>query len=82
MPAGFVWSQIDINDDTQADEACIFLNANYIEDDEGKVVMYHFRESLRYQMQVPGYISDLHFCVRNESNNKIMAAIFACPKRL
>lgn len=82
LPEGFVWKNIDINDDLSTDEVCIFMNQHYIEDDEGKVRMYYNREQVRYTVQSPGFIQELHFCVRNAKNNKIMALIFGTPKRL
>lgn len=82
LPAGFKWSNVDITDDFQADELCIFLNQHYIEDDDGNVRLYYSREHLRYTVMVPGYVSDFHFVVRNEKNNKIMAAITGTPKRI
>lgn len=82
LPDGFVWSNLDITDDLQAAELCIFLNQHYIEDDDNHVRLYYDVNNLRYSLQTPGYITDLIFCVRNKQNNKVMATICGSPKRI
>ena len=82
LPAGFYWDSIDIADDFKADEVCIFMNQHYIEDDDGHVRLFYSRDHLRYAVMTPGYLADLHFCVRSESNKRIMAIIFGTPKKI
>jgi acylphosphatase len=71
-----------VADDIQLAEVCIFLNQHYIEDDDGQVKLYNDNQSLRYALMTPGYHAELHFCVRNEKNNRIMAVITGTPKRM
>lgn len=61
---------------------CIFLNDHYIEDDDNKVKIYHSIDEIRYCCGTPGMIADLHFCIRNSANNKIMATILGQPKKV
>ena len=82
LPAGFSWSNFDVTNDFEVDEVCIFLNAHYIEDDDGAVRIYNDRESVRHLIMTPNFHSELHFCVRNDKNNKIMAVVTGTPKRM
>lgn len=39
------------------------------------------KEYIRWMCLTPNYSPELHFAIRNEKNNKIMATIFGMPKR-
>jgi glycylpeptide N-tetradecanoyltransferase len=82
LPQGFSWGNFDVNNDLECDEVCIFLNQHYIEDDDGHVRLYISRDALRYAIQAPGLIADLHFVVRSDKNKRIMAVITGTPKRI
>ena len=53
LPQGFKWDNFNIQDDAQADELAIFLNQNYIEDDDGNFLLYYSREYLRLALDTP-----------------------------
>lgn len=65
-----------------AAEVVAFLNANYISDPNGLFVEQNTIEKLRYCICTPGWIKDLHFCVRNAKNKKIMATCVLIPKKI
>jgi glycylpeptide N-tetradecanoyltransferase len=64
------------------EEVATFLTEYYVEDDVGHFRLNYTKEKLRWAMETPGYIPDLHFCVRSEKNNKIMAVIAGQPKKV
>jgi len=82
LPAGFKWANYDVTDDKECQEVCDFLTRFYVEDDEGSFRLIYPMDKFRWGVQTPGFIKDLHFCVRSESNNKIMATIAGVPKKV
>ena len=82
LPAGFEWDSFDISNEETAAEIITFLNANYISDPNGLFVEQNTIEKLRWCICTPGWQKDLHFCVRNSKNKKIMATCVLVPKKL
>lgn len=79
MPAGFVWSTVDVNDAGQIGEVYSLLNENYVEDDDN---MFRFDYSipfLQWALTPPGYHKDWHVGVRNASTGKLLAFITGVP---
>ena len=54
---------------------------HYVEDPEGNFRLLYTPEKFRWAVMTPGWIKDLHFCVRNSKNKKIMALITGVPKK-
>ena len=82
LPKGFHWADFDVKDDSQIDEICNFLSDFYVEDESGQFRLDYSKEKLKWACCTPGYIKDLHFCVRSEENDKIMATIVGIPKKV
>jgi glycylpeptide N-tetradecanoyltransferase len=45
LPAGFVWSEVDISDNVQCNEVYELLTQNYVEDDDN---MFRFDYSVPF----------------------------------
>lgn len=81
LPAGFEWDTFDIMDDAVAAEIIDFLNQHYVSDAEGYFILKYTIEKWRWIMCTPGWIRDLHYCVRNSKNKKVMAVFMSSPKK-
>lgn len=56
LPKGYFWKDLDLNDDTQANDLYELLTRNYVEDDDA---MFRFDYSvpfLRWALTPPGYM--------------------------
>lgn len=82
MPAGFVWSSIDVTDTAQINEVYTLLSENYVEDDDN---MFRFDYSipfLQWALTPPGYHPEWHIGVRNGSTGKLLAFITGIPANI
>ena len=82
LPAGFVWSDVDISDNAQAHEVYELLTQNYVEDDDN---MFRFDYSvpfLQWALTPPGYYKEWLFGVRGGKKNKLFGFISGIPVHL
>jgi len=82
LPEGFVWSDLNVEDDSQVEELKEFLEHHYVEDNVGNFRLKYSADKLRWGIQMPGYLKELHFLVRSAGKGKIMACIIGVPKTL
>ncbi|KAJ0411799.1 hypothetical protein ATCC90586_002952 [Pythium insidiosum] len=82
MPAGFVWTDMDLTDDAQVREVYDLLTQNYVEDDSATLRFDYSVDLLRWAMTPPGYRKDWLVGVRNAKNNKLMAFISGIPVKV
>lgn len=75
----FEWSDIDVTNDSQLEEAYRLLNENYVEDGDAMFRFDYSREFLRWALLPPGWHSSWHVGVRVKSNKKLVAFITAVP---
>ena len=75
----FEWSQIDVTDDSQLEEAYILLNENYVEDVHAMFRFDYSRDFLRWALMPPGWQPSWHIGVRVKANKKLVAFITAIP---
>lgn len=75
----FEWSEVDVTDDSQLEEAYRLLNENYVEDGEAMFRFDYSREFLRWALLPPGWHPSWHIGVRVKSNKKLVAFITAVP---
>ena len=78
----FEWTQIDVTNDSQLDEAYRLLNENYVEDGEAMFRFDYTRNFLRWALLPPGWHASWHIGVRVKSNKKLVALITAIPATL
>jgi glycylpeptide N-tetradecanoyltransferase len=81
LPEGFEWETFDIMDDAVAIEITDFLNMHYVSDPDGHFILKYSVEKFRWVMCTPGWFKDLHYCVRNSKNKKVMAVFMSSPKK-
>lgn len=80
LPAGFMWSNCDMNDPATIDEAYTLLYENYVEDDDNLFRFDYSREFLQWALKPPGYIPDWHVGVRlSTGKKKLMGFITGVP---
>lgn len=82
LPDGYEWSDLDIEDDAQVEELKVFLENHYVEDNVGNFRLKYSAEKLRWGIQMPGYIKELHFVVRSSKKKNILASLIGVPKTL
>lgn len=82
LPEGFEWSPFDIEDDAQVEELKKFLENHYVEDNVGNFRLKYSAEKLRWGIQMPGYIKELHFLVRSTTKKNIIASLIGVPKTM
>ncbi|CAI2349559.1 unnamed protein product [Caenorhabditis sp. 36 PRJEB53466] len=80
LPAGFRWSNVDLNDAEQLDELYNLLTKNYVEDDDAMFRFDYSAEFLKWALQVPGYLPEWHCGVRADGTNRLLAFIGAVPQ--
>eukprot|EP01121_Diplochlamys_sp_Union-15-3_P008028 TRINITY_DN209_c0_g1_i4.p1 TRINITY_DN209_c0_g1~~TRINITY_DN209_c0_g1_i4.p1 ORF type:complete len:412 (+),score=75.26 TRINITY_DN209_c0_g1_i4:42-1238(+) len=79
LPAGFEWSDMDVDDDVQMQAIYNLLHDNYVEDDDN---MFRFDYSipfLKWALKPPGYKREWHLGVRVSENKKLVGFITAIP---
>lgn len=79
---GFEWSNVDINDDVQADELYTLLKMNYVEDEDNMFRFEYPVDFLRWILCPPNYVPSWHIGIRLSSNNKLVAFISGIPVKM
>jgi glycylpeptide N-tetradecanoyltransferase len=82
MPAGFVWCELDVNNETHIKELYNLLSNNYVEDDDSMFRFDYSAEFLRWALTVPEFRKEWHVGVRVEKTGKLMASITGVPARV
>ena len=82
MPAGFVWCELDVNDETHMEELYNLLSNNYVEDDDSMFRFDYSAEFLRWALTVPEFRKEWHVGVRVEKTGKLMASITGVPAKV
>lgn len=82
LPEGFVWDNIDLNDDKILEELYTLLNENYVEDDDSMFRFDYSPKFLRWALQPPGWRLDWHCGVRVTKTNKLVGFIGATPAQI
>jgi glycylpeptide N-tetradecanoyltransferase len=77
LPPGFEWSDIDILNDSVADELYNFLHAHYASNNDGSFRLDYPLEMIRFMLCPPNYEKSWHISIR--FNNKIVAFISGTP---
>lgn len=75
----FEWTEVDVTDDSQLEEAYRLLNENYVEDGDAMFRFDYSREFLRWALLPPGWHPSWHIGVRVKANKKLVAFITAVP---
>lgn len=79
MPAGFEWSDIDVNDPAQLLELYNLLTENYVEDDDCQFRFDYSVEFLKWALTPPGFMPQLHVGVRSSKTKNLMGCITGIP---
>ncbi|KAG3110654.1 Glycylpeptide N-tetradecanoyltransferase 1 [Phytophthora idaei] len=79
MPPGFVWSEVDLTKQNEAQEVYDLLTHNYVEDDDNMFRFDYSIDFLMWALTPPGFHKDWHVGVRNQKTNKLMAFISGIP---
>uniref|UniRef100_A0AC34Q1A1 Glycylpeptide N-tetradecanoyltransferase n=1 Tax=Panagrolaimus sp. JU765 TaxID=591449 RepID=A0AC34Q1A1_9BILA len=82
LPAGFQWTDVDLNDNEQLEELFKLLSENYVEDDDNMFRFAYSPEFLRWALLPPGWKSEWHCGVRAGANHRLVAFIGAIPCNL
>lgn len=82
MPAGFEWSDLDVQDAGQRMELYTLLANNYVEDDDALFRFEYSQEFLLWAITPPGYHKELHFGVRSSKTKKLVGFISGIPARV
>eukprot|EP00055_Hartaetosiga_balthica_P012989 m.64901 g.64901 ORF g.64901 m.64901 type:complete len:421 (+) comp8130_c0_seq1:181-1443(+) len=82
LPKGFVWSTVDITDDSQLSELYDLLYKNYVEDDDNMFRFDYSKDFLKWALTPPGWKAQWHCGVRNEKKGNLLAFISAIPATL
>lgn len=75
----FEWTEVDVTNDSQLEEAYRLLNENYVEDGDAMFRFDYSREFLRWALLPPGWHPSWHIGVRVKANKKLVAFITAVP---
>ena len=82
LPTGFKWDLIDTSCTAQLTELHVFLKKYYNRGVTRGYTKEYSIETLRWGLQPPGYFPDWHICIRQESNNKLLATITGIPMKI
>eukprot|EP00301_Raphidiophrys_heterophryoidea_P022067 c6313_g1_i1.p1 GENE.c6313_g1_i1~~c6313_g1_i1.p1 ORF type:complete len:404 (+),score=90.29 c6313_g1_i1:39-1214(+) len=82
LPAGFVWTQIDVLNNQQLTELYEFLNQNYVEDSDAMFRFDYSSEFLRWALNPPHQFPEWLVGVRADKTNKLLGFISAIPATL
>jgi len=82
LPKGFVWSEVNILDDTHANELYTLLKGNYVEDDDNMFWFEYSIDFLRWVLCPPNYQPKWHVGIRSEADQKLLAFISGIPIEL
>jgi glycylpeptide N-tetradecanoyltransferase len=72
LPEGFEWSQIDLENQEEADQVFSLLQEHYVEDNEGMFRFDYPVEFLKWALCPPGYKKEWHIGVRATSGKKAL----------
>lgn len=70
LPAAFEWSVCDMNNKDIVDEVYTLLWENYVEDDDNTFRFDYSRDFLKWALQPPGFLQNLHIGVRVKTGKK------------
>lgn len=79
LPEGFVWSNIDLRNDSEAQELYELLTKHYVEDMNGRFRFDYQIPFLRWALSVPHQKPEWLVGVRGGEKKKLMAFISAIP---
>ena len=79
LPKGFVWADINILDDSEANELYHLLKENYVEDEDNMFRFDYSIDFLRWVLCPPNYQPKWHVGVRQEGSNRLLAFISGIP---
>lgn len=82
IPAGYEWSDIDLNDEVQLNEVYELLRDHYVEDSDHMFRFDYQKEFLKWALQPPKQYSDWVCGVRVEKNKKLVGLITGIPVKL
>eukprot|EP00299_Pterocystis_sp_00344_P012008 c5700_g1_i1.p1 GENE.c5700_g1_i1~~c5700_g1_i1.p1 ORF type:complete len:387 (-),score=94.34 c5700_g1_i1:46-1206(-) len=82
LPDGFLWSDVNINNEAELSELYQFLNANYVEDSDAMFRFDYSKEFLRWALQPPHMRPEYLIGVRLATNSKLFGFISAIPATL
>ena len=80
LPPSFEWYDIDIMNDTEAEELYTLLLENYVEDDQAMFRFAYSIKTLRWALTPPGYRKEYHIAVRNAKTGKLLGFISGTPQ--
>lgn len=78
----FEWSDVDVTEANQLEEAYRLLNENYVEDGEAMFRFDYSQDFLRWALLPPGWEPSFHVGVRVKTNKKLVAFITAVPANI
>jgi glycylpeptide N-tetradecanoyltransferase len=79
LPQGFEWTEIDMNNDLEAEQVFTLLREHYVEDNEGLFRFDYPVEFLRWTLCQPNFKKDWHIGVRATGKKNILAFISGTP---
>ena len=79
IPAGFTWSNVNVEDDEECKEVYDLLTQNYVEDDDAMFRFDYSVKFLQWALTPPGYKKDWLFGVRGGKKNKLFGFISGIP---
>lgn len=80
LPAPFVWSDVDVSDDSQLSELHALLRDHYVEDSECSFRFAYGRSFLRWALEPPGFKRSWHVGVRAGPTGRLVAFISGIPQ--
>lgn len=82
LPAGFFWSDVDVNDEKQAKEVYTLLTQHYVEDDDAMFRFDYQIPFIQWALTPPGYHKEWLFGVRGGKNNALFGFISGIPVKM
>lgn len=82
LPAGFEWSDIDLENEEQLDEVYELLRDHYVEDSDHMFRFDYQKEFLKWALLPPKQFPDWICGVRGGKNNKLFGMITGIPVKL
>lgn len=79
LPKGFVWADIDINNEEQAKEVYDLLYQNYVEDEDAMFRFDYSVQFLQWALAVPDGREGWVFGVRGGAKKKLFGFISGIP---
>ena len=82
LPAGYQWSDIDLDDEEQLNEVYELLRDHYVEDSDHTFRFDYQKEFLKWALQPPKQHSDWVFGVRGGKKNRLFGFITGIPVKV